>query len=154
MTGERRNSRLRTSGVVLFSVLGIGALGACSLPPPGATGAEIGNNGSRFRAQRPVFITDRYGERFEITHAVRQYGMYESGFEFGIGKHTIKPLDHPDMVSPGEEGYPPESSFWSRGPDVIGLALGDDVRSYPVHELTRHEIVNETIGHTEAAVAY
>ena len=139
---------------LLFCCLGLSALGSCTLPPPVATGGDVVGGGNALGSQRPIFITDRYGDRFDVTHAIHQYGMRVSGFEFGIGKNTIKPLNHPDMVSPGEAGYPAEGSMWNRGPDVIGLALEDEVRSYPVHELTRHEVVNETIGHTEAAVAY
>ncbi len=92
--------------------------------------------------------------RFDITHAVHRYGMRVAGFQFGIGKNTIRPIDHPDMLSPGEPGYPSEGSWWSEGPAVIGISVDGDIRSYAVRELTRHEIVNETIGHTQAAVAY
>lgn len=149
-----RHSRMYGAPRSLVCCLGLSALGSCTLPSPVATGGDLAGGGTALRSERPIFITDRYGDRFDVTHAIRHYGMRASGFEFGIGKNTIKPLNHPDMVSPGGAGYPAEGSMWNRGPDVIGLALENEVRSYPVHELTRHEVVNETIGHTEAAVAY
>ena len=84
-------------------------IGGCAPLPP-AGGAE----GER------VFITDRYGERFDVTHAEQKYGMSRWGFEHGIGKHSIPPLDHPDMLEPGDAGYP---SNWARD-RVIGTTLG------------------------------
>ena len=41
--------------------------------------------GTALRSEHPIFITDRYGDRFDVTHAIRHYGMRASGFEFGIG---------------------------------------------------------------------
>ena len=154
MTCTRHSRGFVAPRALLFCCLGLSALGSCTLPPPVATGGGLSSGGKALGSERPIFITDRYGDRFDVAHAIRHYGMRVSRFEFGIGKNTIKPLNHPDMVSPGEAGYPAEGSMWNRGPDVIGLVLEDEVRSYPVHELTRHEVVNETIGHTEAAVAY
>ena len=129
------------------------AVSSCAPPPP-STGAGFETPAGGHSRRKPIYITDREGVRFDITHAVHRYGMRVAGFQFGIGKNTIRPIDHPDMLSPGEPGYPSEGSWWSSGPDVIGISVDDDIRSYPVRELTRHEIVNETIGHTQAAVAY
>ena len=116
---------------------------SCALPPPGGPGSHEG----------AVIITDRNGDRFDITHAVRHYRLRRERFQFGIGRHKIQPLDHPRMLGPADEGYP-RARGWSSGPEVIGAALDGEVRGYPVRELRRHEIVNETIGAVEAAVAY
>ena len=125
-------------------------LSSCTplLPPvetPGTPGTPRGGT-----APGRIYIVDRYGERFDITHAVGRYGMDQDGFEHGIGKNAIRPLDHPDMIEPGERTYP--------GPrdrhQVIGTEIDGDVRSYPIHPLATHEIINETIGDTQAAVAY
>lgn len=112
--------------------------GCAPLPPTGGEGSG------------PILITDRYGERFDVTHAVQKYGMSRYGFEFGIGKNTIPPLDHPDMLKPGDRGYPSPRS----NERVIGTKLGGETRSYPIQPLSGHEIVNESFGETQAAVAY
>ncbi|MBT4496910.1 MAG: DUF3179 domain-containing protein [Gemmatimonadetes bacterium] len=97
-----------------------------------------------------IYITDRRGERFDITHAVRHYGMRPEGFEYGLGKGAIPALDHPGMSRPGDSRFPsPGESH-----QIIGLVAEGDARSYPLRYLRAHEVVNETIGHTQAAVAY
>ena len=116
---------------------------------PSLTGGESGSQ----KKVKPIYLVDRYGERFDITHAVQHYNMRKQWFEFGIGKNTIQPINHPDMIEPGESGYP-SSSGWGSGPRVIGTSIDGDERSYPVDVLIRHEVCNETIGNTQAAVAY
>lgn len=111
-------------------------------PPPGHMAGRT--SGER------IYLIDRRGDRFDITHAVERYGMRREGFEYGIGRHAIPPLDHPQMIAPDEVDYP-AAEGWQ---EVIGTQLEGDARSYPIESLVRHEIVNETIGHTQAAVAY
>ena len=101
----------------------------------------------------PIYLVDRYGDRFDITHAVRHYNMRKEWFEFGIGKNTIRPINHPHMIGPGESGYP-STSRWRSGPRVIGVSIDGDTRSYHVDVLVSHEVCNETIGNTQVAVAY
>ena len=123
---------------------------ACTVP---TTQYGPDPHGALAPAER-IHITDRHGERFDITHAVERYGMDRWGFEFGIGKNTIRPLNQPRMLSEVDPGYPSSGSVWNRGPDVIGAVIEGEARSYPVDRLVRHEVVNESIGETEAAVAY
>ena len=104
-------------------------------------------------SREPVYLVDRYGDRFDITHAVEHYGMRKEWFNFGIGKNTIRPINRPAMLEPGDSGYP-STSRWGSGPRVIGVSFDGDTRSYSVEVLTAHEIANETIGNTQAAVAY
>ena len=108
---------------------------------------------SLFVSRDPIYLVDRYGERFGITHAVKHHGMRKEWFNFGIGKNTILPIDRPAMLEPGDSGYP-STSRWGSGPRVIGASFDGDTRSYSVQALTAHEIANETIGNTQAAVAY
>ena len=117
----------------------------CSCAPPMQ---DSGNAASP--SGRPIYITDRTGERFDIAHAATYYGMHPEGFQYGLGKNAIRPLDHPDMSALGDPDYPDPRA----AQQVIGVAVEDDVRSYPIRWLTPHEIVNETIGGTQAAVAY
>ena len=119
---------------------------ACGPVPAGNTTQARSGGG-------PVFITDRYGERFDITHAVEKYGMAPSGFEFGIGKNTIPPINHPEMIRSHEQDYPNLRSRQAKE-QIIGASFEGDARSYAIRQIVRHEIVNETIGYTEAAVAY
>ena len=98
----------------------------------------------------PIVLVDRRGERLDITHAIRHYGMDRSRFQYGLGKGAIPPLDHPDMIAPQDPSYPAAESPGA----VIGTELGGDARAYPILPLSRHEVVNETIGATPAAVAY
>ena len=111
-------------------------------PVPGEPGA--GQSPGR------IYITDRRGEQFDITHAVNHYGMSRHGFEYGIGKNAIRPLNHPGMIGPGQMYYPSPRDIHQ----FIGTEIDGDVRSYPITPLVRHEVVNETIGATQAAVAY
>ena len=119
---------------------------ACGPVPPGGTEQSRSGDG-------PIFIIDRHGERFDITHAVESYGMAPSGFEFGIGKNAIPPINHPEMIRSHEPDYPSARSRQAKQP-IIGARFEGDARGYAIRQLVRHEIVNETIGHTEAAVAY
>lgn len=79
--------------------------------------------------------------------------MHQRGFEFGIGKHTIRPLNHPRMLTETDRDYPASAPMWNSGPDVIGAVIEGEARSYPVERLVRHESVNESFGAIEAAVA-
>ena len=92
----------------------------------------------------------RYGDRFDITHAVHRYRFRREWFKHGIGKHTFRTIDRPDMIGPGERGYPPDRTRLQ----VIGAQIGGETRSYAIDYIVRHEIVNETVGNVQAAVAY
>ena len=111
---------------------------ACAVPPP---------EGDPGRVQ----IRDRLGKHFDITHAVRQYGMRRAGFEHGIDVNAFPKLENPKMLEAGDSGYPGRREG---GLDVIGARVGDDARSYAVDHVVRHEIVNDVIGGSHAAVAY
>jgi len=111
---------------------------ACAVPPPeGAAGR--------------IHIRDRLGKYFDITHAVQQYGMQRAGFQHGIGINAFPKLENPAMLEAGDNGYPGRRQ---RGLDVIAARVGDDARSYAVDQVVRHEIVNDVIGGSHAAVAY
>ncbi len=122
--------------------------GSCSQMPPSME--ERKDFSSTDQDPGSIYLTDRNGERFDITYAVKKYGMSRRDFDHGIGKNAIRPLDHPAMIAPGEWNYPKaRDDAW-----IIGAEIDGDVRSYPIRPLAHHEIVNETIGQTQAAVAY
>lgn len=133
-----------------------GSVGTGSSQASGGGGGEssfAGGESASDKKWKPIHLVDRYGERFDITHAVRHYNMRKEWFEFGIGKNTIRPINHPHMIAPGESGYP-ATSGWGSGPRVIGVSIEGETRSYPIDVLARHEVCNETIGNTQAAVAF
>ena len=119
------------------------AMAGCAAIPAGEAGDSVGN--------RRIVLTDRRGERWDITHAVNAYGMDRSWWEFGIGKHAIPPLNQPRQIKSDHPRYP---SSYQRGMQIIGTTLGGEARSYPRDQLRRHEIVNESFGQLQAAVAY
>ena len=48
-----------------------------------------------------------------------------------------------------------KSAVWLSGRDlVVGVELGGDSRAYPVATLSRHEIVNDTVGGQPIAVTW
>jgi len=97
-----------------------------------------------------IVIVDNTGKEWDITHAVNHYDFQKSNFNFGLGPNAIQPINNPDMLAPGDDGYPDESS--SRR--VMGVEINGDARAYPVSVLSRREVVNEFIGDSHVAVAY
>jgi len=92
-----------------------------------------------------VYIVDRTGERWDITQAV-SIGFDPRGFQFGIGRNAIRPLDESSL----------EDTFPADDPQarVIGVENGPDAHAYVVRKLTRHEIANTRIGEVPIAAAY
>ncbi len=66
-----------------------------------------------------------------------------------LPKDAIRSIDQPQFVSREE------ASAWMR-PDelVIGLSINGDSRAYPINLLSRHEIVNDTVGGMPVAVTW
>ncbi len=97
-----------------------------------------------------IFITDRTGKQWDITHAVHEYNFDPVEFEHGLGPFAIKPIQNPKMLSPGDPGYPaPEVS--SR---VIGTTINGDSRAYLLDDLFGHEIANDRFVDTHVAVGF
>ncbi len=92
-----------------------------------------------------TYLVDRTGERWDITEAV-SIGFKPGGFEFGIGRNAIKPLDESDLET--------DTRYADAGARVIGVENGVDAHAYVVRKLTRHEIANTKLGDTAIAAAY
>ena len=135
-----------TALVVVGLLAGVG----CQMPPPAGDDVALAGGPAQKR-QRPIHIVDRHGDRFEITHAVHTYGFRKGGFQYGIGKRAFRTINQPDMLEAGQVGYPTNRH---KSLDVIGAYIEGEARGYSIRDIVRHEIVNETIGHTQAAVAY
>ena len=97
-----------------------------------------------------VYITDRTGKKWDVTHAIANYGFDTKNFQYGLGPFAITPINNPQMLSPGEPGYPSDNSTEA----VIGLNIDGDARAYPIRTLSRHEVVNDRVGGKDVAVVY
>ena len=97
-----------------------------------------------------ITLTDRTGKVWDITHAVKQYGFDPSLFRFGLGTNAITPILNPRFISPEENNYPAVSETMP----VIGLAVSEEARAYPLYILNRHEVVDDRIANRNVAVAY
>ncbi len=83
----------------------------------------------------------------DFTKASVDFGEIFSGFAGGTGKDRIPSIDEPKFEPVAEVDLP------DREP-VIGLAIGDDIRAYPLRILTWHEIVNDVVGGVPVAVTF
>ncbi|MBW2369614.1 MAG: DUF3179 domain-containing protein [Deltaproteobacteria bacterium] len=91
------------------------------------------------------FIVDRYGEKWDVTQA-KSLGFEPKGFQYGIGRNAILPLDGKSLSGKTEKT--------SNRLRVIGVANDDEAHGYSVRKLVRHEIANTTLGSTKIAAAY
>ena len=125
-----------------FAAVAVGADGTREADPDSAE--------ARTRIPDPIYLTDRGGERWEITHAVLRHGLVERLWGHGIGRHAILPLIDPPMSCPGDPDYldPDNLSL------VIGVAHGGEARAYKIGDLNDREVVDDTFGETHLAVTY
>jgi hypothetical protein len=67
----------------------------------------------------------------------------------GVPKDGIPAIDNPQFDSVVE------ADKWLKDREpVLALELKGDVRAYPLHILTWHEVVNDTVGSVPVAVNY
>jgi hypothetical protein len=117
--------------VILSLVIGIGV---ARFPTAGETSTD-----------ESVYIIDRTGERWEITQAV-SLGFNADGFQFGIGRDAIRPLDDSSLND--------KTSALDAKTRVIGVENGPEAHAYVVRKLTLHEIANTRLGEAPIAAAY
>lgn len=97
-----------------------------------------------------VYITDRTGKKWDVTHAVEKYGFDTKNFQYGLGPFAITPINASEMLSSGEPGYPADNSSEA----IIGLNIEGNARAYPIRLLSQHEVVNDRVGGKDVAVLY
>jgi len=97
-----------------------------------------------------IYITDRTGKKWDITHAVKEYNFKKDNFNYGLGPNAIQPINYPDMLIPDDPQYPDSNSRQR----VIGININGEIRAYPVDVLSSHEVVNDTLKGFYTAVAY
>ena len=106
--------------------------------------------------EKPILITDKTGKSWDVTHAVKNYGMNKDDFKIGLGPYAITPINSPEMISPGESDYPQDTDTNS----VIGVSINGEARAYLVAAIASfkdhilHEVVNDTIGGVQVAILY
>ena len=121
-----------------LSVLALAALAIVCLPPAVRAATVLEEEGK-------TFIIDQKGERWDVTQAL-SLGFSPEGFQFGIGRDAIRPLDDQHLGAEGE--ILPDRSR------VIGISLDEEGHAYSITRLTRHEIANTRLGDTPLAAAY
>lgn len=110
------------------------SLGMLSISP-----AEV------LREQRGTFLVDRTGEKWDVTQA-ESIGFDPHGFQFGIGRDAIRPLDGSSLEK-DPKGLDADAP-------IIGVENEDDAQAYVIRKLTRHEIANTQLGGHPIAAAY
>jgi hypothetical protein len=103
-----------------------------------------GNDGKK------IFITDKTGKRWDITHAVDTYGMNPSRFRFGLGPDAIRPINNPQFITSSDPNFPVSNGQFA----VIGVNFSGDARAYPIRALTNREVVNDRSGSIAFAPVY
>ena len=123
-----------------------------SLSILGCHGKNTGNHGfgEDDKPGDKIYITDRTGKNWDVTHAVENYGFETGNFQYGLGPYAIMPINNPEMISPGKSNYPDDNSTET----IIGLNIDGDARAYPIRILSRHEVVNDRVGDKNVAVVY
>lgn len=86
-----------------------------------------------------VFIEDRSGREWDITHAQEAYNMIPNYFNFGLGVGVIASVDNPQVISEGSIRYPPADS----NRVVFGVDHNGEQRAYEFFELGNHEVFND-----------
>ena len=66
-----------------------------------------------------------------------------------LGKDGIPSIDNPRFVGPGQADQQMQSNE-----RVLGVSINGDHRAYPLNMLSRHEIVNDTVGGVPVAVTW
>ena len=127
-----------------------GCVGDTAYTPPTASSSPREAGESRAEETfTEAFIQDRQGKVWDVTQA-QKYGLVPSGFQFGLGPYAIRPIMNPQMLSPGDYGYPSDYEGFL----ILGASLNGFARAYPIAVLSRHEVANEQFGDAHVAVAY
>jgi hypothetical protein len=97
-----------------------------------------------------IFIVDNSGKQWNITHAVNKYGFSAGKFQFGLGPNAIPPIINPEMLTPGDPGYPSAENEQR----MIGAVFNNDARAYSLNVLLSHEIVDDKIDNKYVAIGF
>ncbi len=101
-------------------------------------------------ANDTIFLIDQTGKAWDITLAVKKFGMRPEEFQFGVGPCAIRPIIDPQMLLPGDRNYPSTD----REDLVLATTIGGDSRAYKIGDLNSHEVVDDTFGDVHVAVGW
>lgn len=120
-------------------------------PGPGDNGGNYpGGDSSNTNEEEQIFIVDRKGKEWDITHAVNVYGFLPQNFQFGVGIGAIPPILTPEFCQSGDPDFPsPDQTFL-----VLGFAVNGECRAYPLSIMRRFEVANDIFGSSFVTVAY
>ena len=170
-----RKTLRRSTGVLCALLAGalappVAAQDAKKQPPKQSYRGQLGPNNPKIRVEGgKTYLW--YGQRREQPDAKSDKWYDFTGsplkteeLQFGIGKDSIPAINDPMFVEPDDERllkYLPSSRY---RPDenpksideimVIGYAVGDDARAYPIALLDRHELVNDKVGGKPVTVGW
>ncbi len=115
--------------------------------PPDTTG---NNPDTTITTPEQIFITDQSGKKWNITHAVQEYGFEPSGFQFGLGPFAIRPINNPVFIERDENGFPDATNTMQ----IIGTTIENESRAYPLSTLRSYEILNDVFGEEHVAIGF
>lgn len=87
-------------------------------------------------------------EWFDVTEA----SIDPRTFQYGIGKDSIPSIDTPEFVGFADPRV--MQAGIDRETMVLGILLEGTARAYPVEQMDRHEVVNDTFGGKAYAILW
>ncbi len=115
-----------------------------------ALAASNGDTHAQNSCDNPPFDTGNLARVWNLTDfCTYEEGVFDEIISGGVPRDGIPPIDDPtfDSVETADEWLEPQSP-------VIAVEVDGVARAYPLAILTRHEIVNDVIGETPAAVTF
>ncbi len=97
-----------------------------------------------------IILVDRNGREWDISDGVHLYGLEADSFNFGLGVDAFPPIMFPDILKPGDSGYPTANLTYG----VLGVTIDGQSRAYRKSTLRGNEVVNDTIGEYNVAATY
>ncbi|MFQ5600031.1 MAG: hypothetical protein ACE5G2_05705 [Candidatus Krumholzibacteriia bacterium] len=134
----------RFFAITPIALMSVVSLTACSDTSSGPETADVEEEQDR------VYIVDKTGKKWDVTHAQENYGMAASKFQFGLGPNAIQPILNAPMLFPGDRGYPADDEEIL----VLGANVNGISRAYPINVLFGYEVADEQFGDAHVAVAY
>jgi len=91
-----------------------------------------------------------YGGRSPDQHFdVTEFRLDPAKLDFGLGREVFAALIEPEFAPPSEMG-----DWLSPRTKVLGVAIGDEARAYPLPLMRTHEVVNDVVGGRAIFVAH
>jgi len=128
---------MRTTGLILAMVAFGGILSS------GGAVAQVTCDDPPFDITQAVTVWDK------TDFCTYQDGVFDQILSGGVPRDGIPPIDAPQF-----ESIAAASAWLQPQSPVIAVQLDGEARAYPLAILTRHEIVNDTIGEAAIAVTF